>query len=725
MKELLMLRKTSDETNGFLLSISNFWRFRQGFVLPLVFGAMAVLTLFFFLMSFLSSRQSNAASHFVDSSRALSIAKAGAEWAVTTFASGTFEANNPICEALFGDSSKEFKFDLQYPDELLEYIDKQLTDGSLDVKMRIYDIAPLPIHKDLKGGFQPDPVEKSGKVEFTAIGTVGKACRKVCIRKGFKVVMIVHPVLSKFTLFVREKLNGQDVNVLERKTSEFGFEKDGAPIILNNQGFAEADENAGKKNLSFSVVKPSTQEFDLSLVTKDGFEQLIKKSGWVFLNSQTADPWILNLSGGGDYSEYDDRLLLRVGTYQNLRLENGLVKKHSTGEELKMLCEMFQGMKSDYKSNTPEGVVSKKPYDTLYLRYLFPNDPPKASLFRLFGTGTKFSPTLIFGPVYMQYLILRSFDAVLPYQGSYEDVIIPGFQKEADFVKAFSPKIPEDMNFFYFGLFLGINRNNPGPDYSHYTDRMSVIATSPYVQALDYIFLDDLESGTMLVPKSARNSPFPPPQKIGEANSSEIRPWVGNRKSLLAANGEFGMGVTPLYKGNLVDIKGCKEFQAKVTAVFPSFKDLEADFREKNTSKLRLPGIVYIGEEDLIIDENLEITSPGIIICGGNVCIKSAIQSKHAVTIVSLKDITVETNLLIEAHLICLMGTFRASNGFNIKGGLAACSIDTSTMRTKQKSITFEPAHDPYSSMDKWKRKTAYRYQLSQEEEYFIEGGKM
>jgi len=196
MKELLMLRKYSDVTDDSLLVSFNSWRGRQGFVLPLVFGAMAVLTLFFFVMSFLSSGQSHAASHFVDSARALSIARAGAEWAVTKYASGTYETNpaNPICEALFGNSTKEFEFDLQYPNELLEYIDNELVDGSLVVKMRIYDIAPIPIPVGLKG-FQPDSIEKSGKIEFTAIGTVGKASRKVLIRKGFNFVMIVHPVL--------------------------------------------------------------------------------------------------------------------------------------------------------------------------------------------------------------------------------------------------------------------------------------------------------------------------------------------------------------------------------------------------------------------------------------------------------------------------------------------------------------------------------------------------
>ncbi|HNW36350.1 MAG TPA: hypothetical protein PKM25_15530, partial [Candidatus Ozemobacteraceae bacterium] len=110
------------------------------------------------------------------------------------------------------------------------------------------------------------------------------------------------------------------------------------------------------------------------------------------------------------------------------------------------------------------------------------------------------------------------------------------------------------------------------------------------------------------------------------------------------------------------------------------------------------------------------------IISGGNICIKSAVKSSHPVTIVSLKDISVETGSPIDAHLICLMGTFRAS-GFNIRGGVAACSMAIPTMKY-DKTIRFAPAHDPYADPDKWKQKAAYRYYLSAEEEYFVEGGK-
>jgi len=718
----MMARRRSDVTDGFRRENASILRVRQGFVLPLVFGAMAVLALFFTLMSFLSSGQTHAAGHFIDSARSLSIARAGAEWAVSAYASGTYDEKDPLCQTLFGSSAKEDEFELQYPKELFDYVQDELY-GTLVVKVKVSDINSLPIPDGLQG-FKQDPVEKSGVMEFSAVGCVGKASRRVRIRKGFKVVMMVHPVLSKFTLFLREKPDEQDVNVLERTTAGVAFENGGSPIVLNNQGF----DTAGTCN-AFSVVTPRTQKFDLSVVTRGGFAKLIQNSGWVFLNAQTPQPWILNLSGGGDHGEYDDRLLLRTAVYHIPSLEENITKELPSGEIIKGVCERFQGMKTDYETTSSEGDVQKKPSKVLHLRYLFPNDPPKASLIRPFGTNYKFSPTLVFGPVQTRYLVFRGIDVYMQNAGSaggklYPNALIPGFLNEADFVEAYKPKNPDDVAMADFARIMSISdRNNPGKDYPRYSNIMTKIATSSYIEALDYIFLDAPESGTLLRPKFSDYT-SPPPKMINDAGSPDIRPWIGNRDSLLKAQGAFGMDETPLFSGNLADIKGCKEFQSKVTAVFPSFKELEASFLEKNSSRLRLPGIVYVGKEDLILDKDLEITSPGIIISGGNICIKSVVKSRHPVTIVSLKDITVETSNPIEAHLICLMGTFRAKGGFNIKGGLAARSLDMSNMRTNEKNISFAPAHDPYSDSKKWKLKTAYRYQLSQGEEYFIEGGK-
>lgn len=700
---------------------SNYSKFiKKGFILPLVFGAMAVLTIFFFTMSFLSSGQTVAATHFMDSSRALCLAKSGADWAVSTYASGSYGINedmDEICKNLFLNSKKDIELDLQYPVALLNYADS--IDAKLEIKMRVYDIAPLGVPEEAeKYGFKIDPVEKSGKIEFISVATVGKSSKKVCIRKGFKVVMIVHPVLSKFTLFLRKKLAGQEVNILERKTAKFGF-TNGSAIVLNNQGL----------NKSFKAVDPSTYKFNLSPVTDYGFAKLIQNSGWVFLNSGSTDPWTLNLSGSGIFGEFDDRLLLRLATYRQPELQNTLPSTYPHGEKLTAFWKTFQGMKTDYYCVDKDGTAKKKATNILYLKYLFPDGPPKVSVIRPFGKATQFSPTLVLGPVYMKYLVLQGMDCSTEYGSTYSNVIVPGFLNRNDFANTYQTAIGVAKDaMYYFTLFLDI-KDVKVPDFEKYSSYMTKIETSPYLQALDYIFLNEKEEGTLLAPKpanAAKNYMDPPPQ-IFSTITNDIAPWANDRNSLFKGEGKFAMDSTqPIFEGKLANIKGCKEFQPKITAVFPSFKELLKNFQKVKEGKdlLGIPGIVYLGEKDLVIDKELEITSPGIIISGGNVYLRSEIRSNFPVTIVSLKDMYVETSSQIDAHLICLMGTFHASNGFAIKGGLAAKSIDLSNIINNPKTITFEPAHDPYSSKDKWAQKLLYRFQLSQEEEYSVEGGK-
>jgi hypothetical protein len=696
----------------------------NGFILPLVLGSMAVLVIFFTTMSLLTHGQTQAASHFLDSARSLAIAKAGAEWAVTAFASGTYRQNEfagkDFYDTLFSDSTANGEFLLQHPIELNNYVEK--IRGKLEVTVKVYDVAPLPVPAK---GFHVNPNEKSGKMEFSAVGTVGKASRRVCIRKGFKIVMMVHPVLSKFTLFVREKPDELHLNVLERKTMTAGF-TNGSPIILNNQGISPQNVS-----YAFDVVNLSTQEFDLSRVPE--FSTIVRKSGWVFLNSPSAQPWTLNLSGSGIDGNYDDRLLLRAAQYSNPFLKSTLTLVRPTGERITDFKERFQGMKSDFEVNSvcnPTRAAS----EAISIHYLFPNAPPKVSLIRPFGTGSQFSPTLIFGPVEMKYLILRGIDVAMQSE-TFSNVLIPGFPDVNTFKSAYKPGkslkfisgnklIDTSVDMDYFALFLNIlNRNNAGPSFPAYSNIMTTIATSPYIDALDYICLDARETGTLLAPRS-KTYRSPIPKKVGDVAIPEIQPWVGNRNSLIAANGTFGGKDIPLFSGNLADIEGCKEFQSKVTMILPSFQELKARFLE-NSNQLRLPGIVFIGHDDVIIDTDLQINSTGVLLCGGNITIRAPIKSRFPVTLVSFQNISVETTKPIEAHLICLAGKFKASNGFNIKGGLAARSLDMAGwLENSQKNITFEPAHDPFSNSETEIAKTSYQYHLSREEEYFVEGGK-
>ncbi|MFZ2960930.1 MAG: hypothetical protein WA705_28965 [Candidatus Ozemobacteraceae bacterium] len=703
--------------------IANLRQAGKGFVLPLVIGTMVVLTLFFATMSFLSSSQIQGASHFLDSTRALSIAKAGAEWAVVALASGTYLEKSDVAEPdfykrLFSASQDEYEGEVQHPYELEQYVSGELG-GSLRVRVKIFEIETLPVMGG--DGFKGNPVEKSGKMEFSAVGTVGKASRRVRITKGFKVTMVVHPVLSKFTLFVRDKLPGQEVNVLKQETGNANF-VNGCPIILNNQG---PDEDGKQK--TYPVVNPD-QTFDLSCLQKPfdsrpyDFETLVRQSGWVFLNSQTpSQEWNLNLSGSGKNGDYDDRLLTRVGVYQNTYLK--LPRTLPTKEIFKDLQERFEGIKTDYEVIDHGAKVAKIASEELALHYLFPTEP-RSSLLRLFGTGSHFSPTLVFGPVSLTYLTIREISVILTSKEECPNVRVPGFPDLATFrdaVKVENVINIKDMdsNLVYFAKFFNFKRNDAGPSYDEYAHTMTMLSTAPFLQAMDCIYLPPvkLEQGSLGNPKGAQH-PWPPP-KI------QAPQWVGGREDVVAGRGKFGPEDAPLFQGFLKDIDGCKEFQPKITAVFASFKELTDRFLQGNS--LRLPGIVYVGTETCTISQPLQITSPGILISGGDIHIQSGVRSKFPVTLVSLNDISVETTDQIDAHLICLRGKFKAKGGFTIKGGLAAGSLEMSgseMVNPFPKTIIFEPKHDPYSDPVNGIKKEFFRYQLSLEEEYSVEGGK-
>ncbi len=692
-------------------------RGKRGFILPLAIGAMVVLALFFGVMNLMSHGQIQGASHFLDSTRSLTIAKAGSEWALTALASGTFQSNPVIApkaffNTLFSDTTDPFEGELQPPIELLDYVRDQLQ-GTLAVRVKVFDIAPLPL---LGPGFQAHPAEKSGKMEFTAIGTVGKASRKIRVTKGFKVNLIVHPVLSKFTLFVRNKLPGQQMNLLERKTAGTGFEN-GVPVLLNNQG-------DGK---TISLVDLSSNRFDLTPIPP--FQEIARTSGWNFFNSG-GSPWIFNLCGSGANGEYDDRFLLRLGLYRNRSLESNLNMRPDSGEIIHQLREKYQGLKSDYETFEKSGnTVVKIASETLAIHYLFPGDPPRVSLVRPFGSNTKFSPTLVLGPAFTAYLILRGLDVTLNFangsgQKRFNDVLVPAFPDKESFVTAFKPKnvlkVPIDRtsDMHYYSVLYGISdRNDAGPAWTSYSRTMSTLATGTFMDALDFLSIGQKETGTLQAPVSTAYSNPPP------AIFQTIPFWNGGPETLAQARGGFGPSGKPVFFGNLADIEGCKEFQSKITAVFSSFTELAARFM--HPEGLRLPGVVFVGKENLTIETPLHLLNPGILICGGNVTIKAKITSAFPFTLVSLGNILLETPAPIQAHLICLRGSFRATGGFTIKGGLAAGSLGLSEMvHPAPKSITFEPAHDPYSDPGGGIRKDLYFYQLSEQEEYFVEGGK-
>lgn len=683
-------------------------RRRFGFVFPLVVGIMLVLVIFFGALSFLSRGQVQSASHYIDSTRALELAEAGAAWASTVLASGSYNPSPSffsfeLLKAIFDptpDETKEHVVEL--PDSLEEH--RKSLDGTLSVIARV----TKPRKFDPVEGFFSDPIEKYGEMQIVSTASVGKSARRVRVTRGFKVFLAVHPVLSKFTLFVRESPPNDQINCLIRGASADNFEN-GAPLLLQNH---ETSYNAVDSSIHIPVFPP--------------IQDLARDSGWVFLNSPAAS-WTLHLSGSaGTTGEYDDRVLLRFGQYSDPALKSRL--QVPAPQVLRDMLRRYQGMKARFLVNTRTGTTEKQVSDILGIRHLF-GDTPKASLIRPFGTGSRLSPTLVFGPVFRSYIQYRLIQVDLVDPNSYpqrvvpfKPTVIPGFADQAAFENLFkNPPQNYSADVHTFALLFGINVTDPSSSWAKYKSMATELTTDPFLDSLNYLYVPEKETGTVSDPVSTSFSE-PPSDIVSDIDQWE--PSGGNlRDSLRSAAGKVNRGSVPVFEGKLADIEGLKELQQKITVTFPT----PADFASRcvRDGKLRIPGIVYITQGDLDFAAPLTVEAGGIIIVNGSIGLKAGIIASDPITLISTRNITVETSSEIQARLVCLRGEFQARGGFRILGGLAAGKLDLAGMLNGQeKRITFDGRFDPFRQDTAGQPNPLYRYKISEEEEYIIEPGR-
>jgi len=516
---------------------------RRGFVFPLVVGVIFVLGIFFGALSLLSRGQVQSAVHYVDSTRALELAEAGAGWASTLLASGSYNPHPSffpleLLKAIFDPTPNEVQEHIIEPPESLDEYRRSL-DGTLKIVARI----TKPRKFDPVCGFFSDPIEKYGEMEIVSTASVGKSARKVRVTRGFKVFLAVHPVLSKFTLFVREPPADDQINCLLRNSTAEGFEN-GAPLVLQNH---EQPFNAVDSSIHLPALPP--------------IPQLARDFGWVFLNSPNGS-WTLNLSGSsGETGEYDDRLLLRFGRYSDPGLKAQV--QVAQPNQLKDMIRQYQGIKSKFQVVTSSGSVEKSASDILGIHYLF-GDTPKVSIIRPFGTGSRLTPTLVFGPVFRKYIHYRlvQVDLMDPNTGNlvpFKPTVVPGFPDQNSFIDGIkNPLTAGSRNYSgdiaIFCQLWNIDPLNPAGAWPRYQPTATELTTDPYLDSLNYLYLQARESGTVKDPVPASFNE-PPPDIL--TNINEWQPSSGSlADSLRAAAGKINRGAVPVYEGKLGVSKG-------------------------------------------------------------------------------------------------------------------------------------------------------------------------
>lgn len=683
--------------------------FRRGFLLPAIVAIAFVLALLFAALSFMTRGQVHSAAYFIDASRALGLAEAGAGWAVAALASGSYNdspefVRRDFYDAMFSDGGTDFEGDVEPCDELKGYI-TQLS-GDLTLRVRLSQWRPLAAGAP---GFKDDPVEKIGRIDVEAVAEVGNAHRKVRMSRGVKVFLSVHPVIGKFTCFIRKKPASDDaVNALERTTNSAGF-SNGTPLILNNRG-------AGG---GFNVVTPA-----LDLGAVPDLNELSKTSGWVFLNSETT-PWALNLAGSAQDTDYDDRSMLRFGAYSNDVLQTAVnTPPQSGGTSVTQLNEKFQGIKRDYTISKGGSVVVAS--DFLSVRYLLPPSP-KVSIIRPFGTNGDLSPTLLFGPVLRKYLRVRSVDSTINISGvakTFKEVGVPGFPDVTSFKQTFltpptSPRNYADDFTLYAQLWnMTADASGLAAGWGKWRNAQTSLVSEPFSEGLNYLAVPDRETGTVQSPVSKAYTDPPADVVTG------LDLWAAGAEGLHKAEGVFGSPGKPLYEGALSGIEGVREFGPKITAMYATPRNyLERHLDQ--AGNIAVSGIVYLGREDLNVERKWNVTAGGVLIVGGNIDIRAGIRSAEPLTLVCTGNITIDTSEPVEAQLICLRGTFTPRNAFTINGGIAAGEIDlTSLVNAQNKQINWDSRFDPYAVPSPMSAGSPYRYRVSEEEEYVVEPGK-
>lgn len=697
----------------------------SGMVLPIVVLAMLVLALFFAAMSFLSRGQVTGAIHYLDSSRAVILADAAVRKVVQELASGAFEPNPTVIPPafythLFSASTEPWHGPIEPSAAVKDFVREIGAEGrsvDLDIQIGLQKLTPLP--HDTPSGIAADPIEKSGEVEITAVATVGNASRRIRITKGIKVFQAVHPLLAKFTLFVKSPPTTDRearLNPLKRLATKRGFADNLLPLQLEN-------------GVSFQVVENNNLVFANRNMTPATIAQIERQAGWVYLGGNQT--WGLGLSGPGLDSEFDDRSVLRYATYPNknpdLAWGEALIAKGGASRVDAFLINL-EGMREEL---IVRGAV-RPLRDLLFTRFMAPV-PTGVSLLRLFGRGDKVSPTLVFGPVERRYLQVQAINCTIGTR-SLTGVAVPGFHSESDFTEIITnPPAPYAGDFNYFRILFELDPSTQpaAENWRKFQTAMSRVATESYNSGLDYL-VSNRERNTITAPQGDDTGrPVTPGAFTGQLSlwqGTGADPLEAMRQSEGTIRTESGRS---LFQGNLSRIEGLAEILPKTTARFSSAADFLAETcPARRPGTLQVPGVALV-QGDLTFDRPLTVTRGGIIIATGTVTITAPLGSTgEPLTIISEKDIVVNCAApqSITAHLICLRGQFRAlSPSFHIIGGLAARELDLDSLKTPgPKTITFAPAHDPLLKPQCLPNEngTLYRFRLSPEELYAIEPGK-
>lgn len=531
-------------------------------------------------------------------------------------------------------------------------------------------------------GVVPDPREKVGNLSLVARASFRGVERVARLSQELRVVRVTPPVLSKFTLFLHGR-EEEELNLLSHDPQTYDgiptLDGDPAtPLVLHHRSdFYPAVVDQHFHSLA-SIFDP---DFEL-----DG-------GGLVYLGGE--QNWTLNLMHGVGDGDYEELFQLRRTRYRWATDLPGVTHEYG------LLFGFYDGVLESPQLGTAAG-----PPGTMLRRDGTPVLDGSSAM-RLYGDVNDVSPTLVMGPVYRSYLAMRLLDGLwYPWMDADEFAALP-----------MTPPA------FASG------------GYDAYSQRMPRVVVEAYNRAYDYVSTNTeslVEGGRV----EAEGTPFLPasalvPARLGRvgpaseaADEGFLYPVIGEEpRGRVRITREVQGASEDVFAGALADLDAPLMealLTRRVTARVEDGAELLAEYVEDGA--LTLQGVVRVERGDLELP-GVRVGAPGMILVDGNVVIQGAIQPsprEEPLTIVSLGgDIRVATDQPVHACLVSLRGRFLSQGKLDVRGSVAASSIDLRQLVRggDRKDVRYDEGLDPTNEESYWK---AFAVALSPSEKAFV-----
>lgn len=647
---------------------------RAGFmtwILLLCFGVASVLATNLLQRSQVSFRRSH---HILDSRLALQLASSAADAAIARFGQALGTGQGALHDRLTADGAfDELVGDLDVGDSLpaleadLALLRASVQGGrgvDLDVELTLDRIEPLVDEAEADLG--RDGREKTGQLTVTARARIGKTPRSVVLQRPFKIVNLVAPVTSRFTLFVKDPAantpgaDGEDPG--NGGYNRFRNTIDGSPI-------AGGDSVLPLSFLHHGEETASVLPFDDA------------RPGWVYLGGDRQI--VLNITSGHDVRHGEGFLfhsLQESGSVAERSRLDYLVDPQGAGAP-----ELFRTTYSHKHWKT--GLVSMVDFKLKRRRLgfferdnatpagdvdsgLLGIDPAtynvRSSVLHLFGTGSSPSPTRVFGNVSRSFPEYAGVVVDVDQDGSPDASLKPllasdGAEAGDELPASFELK-SDGRKYLLEDLTLADGRpaSFEGPDERAFTcatifsgeldyeTARSQVVVEPYLLGLDTLVSEKTE--------------VPAPQS--EALAGEAYPLDPAAVSILregAANAQY-------FDGDLDSVDN-RAVERRLAFRFDSLEDFaQWSMQDLSGGTLRLDAPVSVdGAVDL---QGIRTVSEGGILAARTLVVGGLDrQGTTPVSLVALAgDITCHFTSRVEASLVALAGA--------VLGGPEAREVD-------------------------------------------------